>query len=105
MPFSFLLVLAFLLCAVISPLVGAGIIWALCLKQWRDTGKRAGQMGGISAVTFIAIYFALNFLPGEDIPIQPMAVVVAGGAGFTVGALSACVWIWIRVGRGFARLP
>lgn len=100
MPFPFLLVLALMLCAVISPLVGAGIIWALCVKRWRYTGGWAGKMGGILAAMFIAAYFGFNALPGEGVPIQPISVAVAGGAGFTAGALVACAWIWARVRKG-----
>jgi hypothetical protein len=95
--FSFLLVLIFLLCAVISPLVGAGIIWALCVKRWRYTGGRAGKIGTILAAVFISTYFALNALLGEGAPVKPMSVAAAGGAGFTAGALGACAWIWMRV--------
>jgi hypothetical protein len=104
-PFSFLLVLIFLLCAVISPLVGAGIVWALCVKRWRYTGGRAGKMGAILAAMFIVTYFALNALLGEGVPIQPMSVAAAGGAGFTAGALGACAWIWMRVRKGLATPP
>lgn len=100
MPFSFLLVVIVLLCAVVSPMVGAGIIWALCLKRWRYTGERAGIIGGIVAAICIVIYVALNALLGKGIPIQPMSVAVAGGAGFTAGALGACAWIWMRVPGG-----
>jgi hypothetical protein len=104
-PLSFLLVLIFLFCAVISPLVGAGIVWALCVKRWRYTGGRAGKMGAISAAMFILTYFALNASLGEGIPIQPMSVAAAGGAGFTAGALGACAWIWMRVRKGLTTPP
>lgn len=105
MPFSFLLVLIFLLCAVISPLVGAGIVWALCVKRWRYTGGRAGKMGAILAAMFIVTYFALNALLGGGVPIQAMSVAAAGGAGFTAGALGACAWTWMRVRKGLATPP
>lgn len=105
MPFSFLLVLIFLLCAVISPLVGAGIVWALYVKRWRYTGGRAGKTGAILAAVFIAIYFALNALLGEGTPVRPMSVAAAGGAGFTAGALGACARIWMRVRKGLAVPP
>jgi hypothetical protein len=101
-PFSFLLVLVFMLCAVISPLVVAGIIWALCMKRWRYAGGRASKVGGISAVMFIMVYFGLHALLGQDTPVQPISVAVAGGAGFTAGALSACAWIWISARKGLA---
>ena len=105
MPFSFLFVLIFLLCAVISPLVGAAIFWALCAKRWRYTGVRAGKMGAILAAVFIATYFALNALLGEGVPIQQMSVAAAGGAGFTAGSLGACAWIWMIVRKGLATPP
>lgn len=101
-PFSFLLVLIFLLCAVISPVVGAGIVWALCVERWRYSGGRAGKTGAILAAVFIATYFALNALLGEGTPVQPMSVAAAGGAGLTAGALGACAWIWMRVRTGLA---
>jgi hypothetical protein len=96
-PFSFLLVLAFMFCAVISPLVGAGVIWALCAKRSRYIGKRAGTMGAILAAIFIAAYFGLNALLGEETRIQPISVAIAGGAGFTVGALGVCALTWMMV--------
>lgn len=101
-PFSFLLFLVFMLCAVVSPLVGAGVIWALCVKRWRYIGGQAGKTGSILASMFIAAYFVLNGLLGADIPVQPISVAVAGGAGFTAGALGACAWIWMRVRKGLA---
>ena len=96
MPFSFLFVLAFMLCAVISPLVGAGVIWALRVKRWRYAGERAGVTGGILSAKCIATYFVLHALFGNEIPIRPMSIAAAGGAGFTAGALVACAWIWMR---------
>jgi len=104
-PFSFLLVLIFLICAVSSPLVGAGIVWALCVKRWRYTGRRAGKIGAILAAVFIATYFALNALLGEGAPVQAMSVAAVGGAGFTAGALGACAWIWMRIRKGLAVPP
>lgn len=96
MPFSFLFVLVFMLCAVISPLVGGGVVWALRVKRWRYAGERAGATGGILAAKCIATYFVLHALFGNEIPIRPMSIAVAGGAGFTVGALAACAWIWMK---------
>jgi uncharacterized membrane protein YhaH (DUF805 family) len=98
-PFSFLFVLVFMLCAVISPLAGGGVIWALCVKRWRDAGQRAGTTGGILAAKFIATYFVLHVLFGTEIPIRPMSIAAAGGAGFTAGTLIACAWIWIKSTR------
>lgn len=89
-----------MLAAVISPLVGAGIIWALCVKRWRYSAGLSGKMGGIVAAIFIATYFALNALLGDNTPIKPMSVAVAGGAGFTAGALGAWAWIWMRERKG-----
>jgi hypothetical protein len=97
-PFSFLLILAFMLCALVSPLVGAGVVWALCAKRWRHAGERAGTAGGIFAVKFMVTYVALHALFGNDVPMQPMSVAVAGGAGFTAGALGACIWTWMKSG-------
>lgn len=105
MPFSFVLVLIFLLCAVISPFVGAGIIWALCVKRWRYAGRRAGKVGSIVAAIFILTCFVLHTLSGEDMPIQPMSVAMAGGAGFTGGALGACAWRWMRARSRLATRP
>lgn len=99
MPFSFLFVLVLILCAVISPLIAAGVIWALRVQRWRYTGERAGTTGGILAAKFIATYFVLHALFGNAIPIQPMSIAVVGGAGFTVGALVTCAWIWMRSTR------
>lgn len=96
MPLSFLLVLVFMLCAVSSPLVAAGLIWALCTKRWRDTGRLAGRVGGASAAMFIVAYLVIHALSGEDMPVQLMSAAVTAGAGFTVGALGACAWLWIR---------
>jgi cytochrome c oxidase assembly factor CtaG len=101
-PFSFLLVLVFMLCAVVSPLVAAGIIWALCMRRWRYAGGRSAKGGGILAVMFIMAYFGLHALLGQDTSVQPLSVAVAGGAGFTAGALGACAWVWMRVRRGLA---
>lgn len=99
-PFSFFLFLVFMLCAVISPFVGTGIVLSLCVKRWRYNGGQAGKAGSIAAAMFVAVYFALHALLGEDIPIQPTSVAVAGGAGFTVGVLSAWTWIWMRGRKG-----
>jgi hypothetical protein len=104
-PFSFLLVLIFLLGAVISPLVGIGVVWALCVKRWRYTGGHAAKTGALLAAVFIASYFALIALLGEGTQVQTMSVAAAGGAGFTAGALGACAWIWMRVSKGLAVPP
>lgn len=95
-PFSFLLVLVFMLCAVISPLVAAGLTWALCTKRWRYIGRLAGRVGGTSATMFIVTYLGLHALSAEEMPVQLMSAAVTAGAGFTAGALGACAWIWIR---------
>jgi hypothetical protein len=97
--FSFLFVLVLMLCAVVSPLVGAGVIWALGVKRWRYIGERAGTTGGILAAKFIVTYFVLHALFGNEIPIRPMSIAVAGGAGFTAGALLSCAWISMRSGK------
>lgn len=96
MPFSFLLVLVFMLCAVISPLVAAGLTWALCTKRWRYIGRLAGRMGGASAAMFIVAYLGLHALSAEEMPVQLMSAAVTAGAGFTAGVLGTCAWIWIR---------
>jgi hypothetical protein len=103
-PLSFLLVLVFMLCAVISPLVGAVVIGTLCVKRWQDIGGHAGKMGAIVAAMFIVTYLALNGLLGEGTPIQAISLAAAGGAGFTAGALGAFVWIWMRGRKGVATL-
>jgi hypothetical protein len=95
-PFSVLLVLLFVLCAVISPLVAAGVIWARCTPRWRYVGRRASTMGIILAALSVATYFTLHALLGEDIPLKPLAVAIAGGAGFTAGVSGICAWIWAR---------
>jgi len=95
-PFSVLFVLLFMLCAVISPLVAAGVIWARCTPRWRHLGRRASTMGIILAALSIAIYFTLHALLGEDIPLKPLTVAIAGGAGFTAGVFGICAWIWAR---------
>lgn len=105
MPFSFVLVLIFLLGAAISPLVGVGIVWALCVKRWRYAGGRAGKMGSIVATIFISTCFIPHTLLGEDMPIQPMFVAIAGGAGLTGGALGACAWRWMRARSRLATRP
>lgn len=96
MPFSVLFVLLFMLCAVISPLVAAGVIWARCTPRWRHLGMRASTMGIILAALSIAIYFTLHALLGEDTPLKPLTVAIAGGAGFTAGVFGICAWIWAR---------
>jgi hypothetical protein len=57
-------------------------------------------MGDILAAMFIVTYFALYALLAENTPIRPMSAAAAGGAGFTAGALGACIWIWMRVRNG-----
>lgn len=99
MPFSFSFMLVVMLCASISPLVGTGVIWALCVKRWRYTGQRAGTTGGIFAAKFVATYFALHVLFGNGIQMRPMSMAVAAGAGFTIGALVMCMWIWMSSAR------
>lgn len=99
MPFSFLFVSVSILCALISPLIGAGVIWALRTERWQSTGQRAGITAGIVAAKFIATYVALHLLFGNQIPMRPVAIAVAGGAGFTAGALATCAWIWLRSAR------
>jgi uncharacterized membrane protein len=95
-PFSVLLVLLFVLCAVISPLVAAGVVWALCTPRWRYLGRRASTMGIILAALCVATYFTLHALLGEDILLEPLSVAIAGGAGFTAGVFGICAWIWAR---------
>ena len=102
MPFSFVLVLVFMLCAAISPLVATGIIWALCTERWRYAGWRVGKMGAILAAMSIATYFSLNALLGDGSPVQPMSVAIAGAAGFTGGAAGICAWMWVRSRKGLA---
>lgn len=86
----------FMLCAVMSLLVAAGMIWALRVKRWRHAGERAGTTGFIFAAKFMATYFVLHVLFENEMPIRPMSIAVAGGAGFTVGALVTCAWLWMR---------
>jgi hypothetical protein len=96
MPFTFLLFLVFMLCAVISPLVAVGAMWALCTERWRYAGWRVSKMGGILAAISIATYFSLNALLGDGAPVRPISIAIAGGAGFTAGAAGICAWIWVR---------
>lgn len=96
MSLSFLFVSVLILCAAVSPLVGAGVIWALRAERWRYAGERAGVTGGILAAKSIATYVVLHLLFGNEIPIRPVSVAVAGCAGFTAGALLTCAWIWMR---------
>jgi len=102
MPFTFLLFLGFILCAVISPLVAVGVMWALCTKRWRHAGRRVGQMGAILAAMAIAMYFSLNALLGDGAPGRPISIAIAGGAGFTAGAAGICARIWLRSRKGLA---
>lgn len=99
MPFSYLFVSVCTLCAIASPLVGLGVIRALRAERWRHVGQRAGMTGGILAAKCIATYVLLHLLFGSEIPIRPASVAVAGGAGFTVGALLTWAWIWMRSAR------
>lgn len=85
-----------MLCAVISPLVGVGVVWALCVKRWRYVGGPAVMTGSMLAAILIAAYFVLNALLGEALSIQPLSIAIAGGAGFTSGALGAWAGIWMR---------
>jgi hypothetical protein len=39
---------------------------------------------------------------GEDIPLEPLAVAIAGAAGFTAGASGICAWRWARRRKGLA---
>ena len=96
MLFSFLFVLLFMFCAVISPLVAAVVVWARCTPRWRHLGRQAGKMGIILATLSVATYFTLHALLGEDIPLKPLTVAIAGGAGFTAGVFGICAWIWAR---------
>lgn len=95
-PSSFLLVLLFLFCAVISPLVAAGVVWSLNTKRWRQLGERAGKMGVVLATMSIATYFSLNALLEEGTAVKPISVAIAGGAGFTAGVVGICAWLWVR---------
>ena len=99
MPFSFLFVSVSILCALVSPLAGAGVLWALRTERWRSIGQRAGITAGILAAKSIATYVALHLLFGNQIPIRPVAIAVAGGAGFTAGALATCAWLWMKSAR------
>jgi len=98
-PFSFVFVSVSILCALVSPLVAAAMIWALRTEQWRSAGQRAGITAGIVAAKFIATYVALHLLFGNQIPMRPVAIAVAGGAGFTAGALATCAWLWMKSAR------
>lgn len=102
MHFTFLLFLGFILCAVISPLVAVGVMWALCTERWRYAGRRVGKMGVIFAAISIATYFSLNALLGDAAPVRPISIAIAGGGGFTVGAAGIWAWIWIRSRKGLA---
>lgn len=102
MPFTFLLFLGFILCAVISPLVAVGVIWALCTERWRYAGTRVGKTGAILAALSIATYFSLNVLLGDGAPVRPISIAIAGGAGFTAGAAGICAWIWLRSRKSLA---
>jgi hypothetical protein len=95
-PFSFLLVLLFMLCAVISSLVAAGVVWARCTPRWRYLERLASTMGIILATLYVATFFTLHALLVEDIPLKPLTVAIAGGTGFTAGASGICAWIWAR---------
>lgn len=102
MPFSFVLVLVFMLCAVISPLVAAGVVWALCTERWRYLGRRTSKMGVIVASVSVAAYFSLNALLGEGTPVESISTAIAGGAGFTAGVAGICAWIWARSRKSLA---
>lgn len=101
-PFSFLLVLMFMLCALISPFVVAGVICALCVKRWRHTGERAGMCGSICGATFIVACIGLNAALGDGSPIPPTSFALTGGAGFTGGVLVYFAWVWVKVRKGLA---
>ena len=102
MPFTFLLFLGFILCAVISPLVAVGVVWALCTERWRYAGMRVGRMGAILAAMSIVTHFGLSALLGDGAPVRPISIAIAGGAGFTAGAAGICAWIWLRSRKGLA---
>lgn len=99
LPFSFSFVPVWNLCAAVSPLLAAGIVWALRTTRYRNIGQRAGIAAGIFTAKFIATYFILNFLFGNEFQFRPMAIALAGGTGFTAGALIACAWTWMRSAR------
>ncbi|WP_223471433.1 hypothetical protein [Massilia soli] len=102
MPFSFLLVLMFMLSAFISPFVAIGVIWSLSVKRWHHVGKQAGKCGIGLGVIFIVACIALNAAVGEGSPIPPTSVALSGGAGFTGGALVYCAWVWVKVRKRLA---
>lgn len=100
MPFTFLLFLGFVLCAVISPIMAVGVMWALCSERWRYAGRQVGKMGAILAAMSIATYFSLNALLGDAAPVRSISIAIAGGGGFTAGAAGICAWIWLRGRKG-----
>lgn len=100
MPFTFLLFLVFMLCAVTSPLMAVGVLWALCTERWRYAGWRMGKMGAILAAISIATYVSLNALLEHGAPLRPISAAIAGGAGFTAGAAGICAWLWVRSRKG-----
>jgi hypothetical protein len=95
-PVSSLFVSVSILCACPSPLVAAAVIRALYAERWRSIGQHACLTGGIFAAKLIATCLMLHFLFGNAFPFRPVSIAVAGGAGFTVGALAACAWRWMR---------
>lgn len=95
MPASFLLVLIFLLCSAASPLLALGLIYALCTNRWRKAARTTGRIGLLGAALFLASCLGLNAALGTGEPVGATTLVLAGGAGFTVGVLAACTYAWM----------
>jgi len=59
-------------------------------------------MGIILAALSVATYVTLHALLGAAIPLESLAVAIAGGAGFTAGVTGLCTWISARRRKGLA---
>ena len=89
MPFSFVFAFVFIAFALVSPIIAAGIICALCVGRWRDAGKRMACGSVLLGVVSAVAYSSLNAAFGDSSPPVPIAVAFVSGAGFTCGALAA----------------
>ncbi len=92
-----MLALTLLFFAILSPFAAVGVLWALCVKQWRQDGVFTATIGIIAGVGFMTAYLALSAVQDGD-PASPIALGITGGAGFTSGVLASR--LWTRLGEG-----
>jgi undecaprenyl pyrophosphate phosphatase UppP len=86
-------------CAIVSPVMAAATVCALCIKKSRRIGLRSTKYSVIAVTTAVAAVVALNAVLGNGDSVPSTPLVLLAGASFTVGTVVAAVRSWVEIRR------